>query len=72
MNTCVVYFPDYECRCDERLKTKSKGSGCLTWTGLCEELEHLKIETKLINERFESVMGESVILTSQSIRQYSI
>jgi hypothetical protein len=29
------------------------------WVG---ELEHLKIETRLINEKFESVMGECVIL----------
>jgi hypothetical protein len=30
----------------------------LTYTGLCRGLEHLKIETRLINERLESVMGE--------------
>jgi hypothetical protein len=33
---------------------------------LCRGLEHLKIETtqtRLIDERFESVMGESVIVT---------
>jgi len=27
-------------------------------TGLVLELEHLKIETRLINERFSNVMGE--------------
>ena len=48
----------YECRCDERLKVKSEGSARLTYTGLCGGLEHLKIETSLIDERFESVMGE--------------
>ena len=48
----------YEYRCDERLKPKVEGSTRLGSTGLCEGLEHLKIETKLINERFESVMGE--------------
>jgi hypothetical protein len=53
----------YECRCDERRKVKDEGSTCLGYTGLCEGLEHLKIETKLINERFESVLGEFVILT---------
>jgi hypothetical protein len=48
----------YECRCDERLKTKSEGSTRLTYTGLRGELEHLKIKTRLIDERFPSVMGE--------------
>ena len=33
----------------------------LTYTGLFGELEHLKIETRLINEKFASVMGECVI-----------
>jgi hypothetical protein len=31
------------------------------YTGLCGGLEHLKIETRLRDERFESVMGECVI-----------
>jgi hypothetical protein len=49
----------YKYRCDERLKTKSVGSTRLTYTGLLgESLEHLKIETRLIDERFPSVMGE--------------
>ena len=51
----------YEYRCDERLKAKAEGSTHLTYTGLCVGLEHLKIETKLIDERFESVMGECLI-----------
>ena len=59
----------YECRCDERLKVKVEGSTCLTHTGLNEGLEHLKIETKLINERFASEMGECVTLTSQEFRR---
>ena len=46
-----------ECRCDERLKGKAEG----VHTRLSEGLEHLKIETRLIDERFESVMGECVI-----------
>jgi hypothetical protein len=29
-----------------------------TYTGLVLELEHLKIETRLISERFTNVMGE--------------
>ncbi len=35
----------------------------LTYTGFRGGLEHLKIETRLIDERFASVMGECVILT---------
>jgi hypothetical protein len=42
-------------RCDERLKVKVERSTRLVYTGLCWELEHLKIETRLIDERF-SVM----------------
>ena len=53
--------PIYECRCDERLKTKPE-STLLTYTGLLGELEHLKIETRLIDEMFVSVMGEYVFL----------
>ncbi len=37
----------YECRCDERLNTKTEGSTRLTYTGLCGELEHLKIKPRL-------------------------
>ncbi len=51
----------YECRCDERLKAKAEGSTLLVYTGLRGGLEHLKIETRLINEWFASVMGECVI-----------
>jgi hypothetical protein len=54
--------PIYECRCDERLKTKSEKSTHLTYTGLLGQLEHLKIKTRLINEMFASVMGEYVFL----------
>jgi hypothetical protein len=53
--------PTYEYRCDERLKAKAEGSTRLAYTGLREGLEHLKINTRLINERFASVMGACVI-----------
>jgi hypothetical protein len=56
--------PIYECRCDERLKSKSEESTLLVYTGLFGELEHLKIETRLIDEMFVSVMGEYVFLKS--------
>jgi hypothetical protein len=45
----------YECWCNERLKVKVEGSTLLTYTGLRGGLEHLKIETRLRDERFESV-----------------
>ena len=54
--------PIYDCRCDERLKTKVEESTRLTYTELLGELEYLKIETRLIDEMFASVMGECVFL----------
>ena len=54
--------PIHECRCDERLNTQGEESTRLTHTGLIGELEHLKITTRLINEKFVSVMGEYVFL----------
>ncbi len=59
--------PIYECRCDERLKTKAEEFTRLTYTqcmssvtGLLGGLEHLKIETRLIDEKCVNVMGEYV------------
>jgi hypothetical protein len=54
--------PIYEGRCDERLKTKPQESTRLVYTGFLGELEHLQIETRLIDEMFASVMGEYVFL----------
>ena len=48
-------------RCNDRLKVKTDGSMRLTYTGLRGELEHLEIETRLIDESFECVMGEDVV-----------
>jgi hypothetical protein len=48
----------YEYRCDERLKTKTEESTRLGDTRLVLELEHLKIKTTLIDEKFASVRGE--------------
>jgi hypothetical protein len=53
--------PIYECRCDERLQTKTKEFTRLAYTGLVVELEHLKIKTRLTNEKFPSVTGECEI-----------
>ena len=47
-----------EDRCDERLNTKGEESTCLVCTGFHEELEHLKIKTRLISAKFANVMGE--------------
>ena len=48
-------------------RTKTEGSTRLVYTGLNGGLEHLnsllKIETRLIDERFPSVMGECEIVT---------
>jgi hypothetical protein len=58
-------FLTYECRCNEtneRLQPKPEGSTCLGYTWLREGLEHLKIETKLINETSASVMGENLLM----------
>jgi hypothetical protein len=50
---------------------KAEGSTRLAYTGLHGGLEHLKIETRLIDERFASVMGECVIVTLKVCRLYS-
>ena len=39
-------------------KTKVEESTHLVYTGLRGGMEHLRIETRLIGERFESVVGE--------------
>ncbi len=60
-------------RTNERLKVKSDESTLLTYTGLCGGLEHLKIETRLIDERFESEiteMGECVLSNLWVIHQH--
>jgi hypothetical protein len=55
----------------EKVKQRdSHVSSCIH--GLCGGLEHLKIETRLIDERFESVMGEFVIVTLKVCRLYSM
>ncbi len=66
VDTMVVYYesmkrklkikPIYECRCNGRLQTKRFTR--LAHTGLVVELEHLKIKTRLTNEKFASVKGE--------------
>ncbi len=53
--------PNSECRYDERLKTEVEESTRLSDNGLFGELEHVKKKTRLIDEKFVSVMGECVI-----------
>jgi hypothetical protein len=52
-----------EDRFDEKLKTKEEESTWLGCTGLFEELEHLKIKTRLINAKVPNVMGEYAIVS---------
>ena len=61
----------YEYRCDERLKAKAERSARLVYTGFRGGLEHLNIETRLIDERFASVVGECVIEPLKVRRLYS-
>ena len=61
INREVKTRPLYECRCDERPKPKVEESTRLVYTGWLGELEHLKKETRLIDEKFVSVMGKCVI-----------
>jgi hypothetical protein len=49
----------------------TEGFTRLTYKGFHGGLEHLKIKTRLINERFASVMGECVIVTLKVFRLYS-
>ncbi len=56
MNRKLKIKPMYECRCDGILQTKILMR--LAYTGLVVELEHLKIKTRLTNEKFASVKGE--------------
>jgi hypothetical protein len=52
--------PIYECRCDDRLQTKVQEFTRLTYTGFLGGLEHLKIETRLMNEKTVNALGEYV------------
>ena len=60
--------PMYECRCDERLKTRVEESTRLTCTRLVGELENLKTETRSIDEMFASEMGEYVFVYYESLK----
>jgi hypothetical protein len=51
--------PIYECRCNGRLQTKRFTR--LSHTGSVVALEHLKMKTRLTNEKFASVKGECEI-----------
>jgi hypothetical protein len=59
--------PIYECRCNGRLQTKRFTR--LTHTGSVVELEHLKIKTRLTNEKFASAKGKSLSKPNGSKRK---
>jgi hypothetical protein len=59
MKRKIKIKPLYECRGNGRLQTQR--FTCLSHTGLVVELEHLKIKTRLTNEKFVSVKGECEI-----------
>ena len=42
------------------------------YTGLCGGLEHQKIDTRLIDERFASVMGECVIVEVDTVMLHKL
>ncbi len=52
----------YECRCDERLQIKTKEFTRLAYTGLVLELEHLKIETRLIDEKSTKRLNTTLLI----------
>ena len=56
-----TFYPHFLNYCNERLKDKTEGPTHFTYTGLDGGLGHLKIQTRLRDERFGSVMGECVI-----------
>ena len=56
----VQIKPIYECRCNERLQTEDQEFTRLSYTGLLGGLEHLQIETRLIDEKIANAMGEYV------------
>jgi hypothetical protein len=69
---CVIYYEEtkrelkriliYECRCDERLKPKVYPSKLSSDTvGSSGDWYTLKIETRLMDGRFESVKSECVM-----------
>ncbi len=65
--------PISECRSDERLKTKSEESTRLSDTTWIGELEHIKIKTRWIDEKFPSVMGECVtVMPCTSARELHV
>jgi hypothetical protein len=59
----------YECLCDERLKVKAEGSTRLVYTGFRGGLEHLKIETRLIDESLRERDFFSFCLYYKSIKR---
>ena len=65
-----------ECRCNESLKTKAEEFTRLAYTGLLGGLEHLKIETRLLDEKIANTMGWTVFehssVTSILVRKLAL
>ncbi len=61
--------PINECRCDERLKSKTEESTRLTYTVLFGELEHLQIKRRLIDEKVGVEVKKFVYLNQENERQ---
>jgi hypothetical protein len=57
--TLFGYTGLFECRCDKSLKTKVEES--TRHLHSVAGVEHLKTKTRLVDEKFVSVMGECVI-----------
>jgi hypothetical protein len=58
----------YECRCNERLKVKGEGSTCLEYTGLCQGLEHLKIEIRSVTDLGRGFVWKNKFKIYESIK----
>jgi hypothetical protein len=56
--------PIYDCRCDERLEPKYDEFTYLTYTVFLEELEYLKIKTRLIDEKRENADAQAALTDS--------
>ncbi len=59
-----------KCRCDERLQSKTKEFTRLPYTGLVLELEHLKIETRLISVMFASAILPYLLFVCSRIPEF--
>jgi hypothetical protein len=69
IGTLSVFFFKKNPQKNNKIKPTTEGSTHLTYTGLWGGLQHLKTETKLMDERFVSMMGECENVTLKMCRQ---